>query len=71
MPAGPPGYPQPAPMARSPEIENLRRNVETLNYKLDSIKAALDAINNRLANIETALRTTPGFEAKPEPSGWT
>lgn len=70
---GPPqGYPQqPMPISPGPDMENLRRNVETLNYKLDSIKAALDAINNRLANIESALRTTPGFENKPETGGWT
>jgi len=59
---------QQMPMAPQIDIGNLQRNVETLNYKLDSIKAALDAINTRLANIETALRTTPGFEAKAE--GW-
>lgn len=74
MPGAPPmdmqQFQQPVPMGPSPEIENLRRNMETLNYKLDSIKAALDAINNRLANIETALRTTPGFETKSE-GGWT
>ncbi|MFH0868942.1 MAG: hypothetical protein V1839_01815 [archaeon] len=64
-------YPQ-QPMAQpmGQDIENLRRGVETLNYKLDSIKAALDAINTRLANIESALRTTPGFEAK-QGEGWT
>lgn len=61
-------FQQQMPMAPQIDLGILQRNIETMNYKMDSIKAALDAINSRLGNIETALRTTPGFETKQE--GW-
>ncbi len=48
---------------------DLRRDIETLSYKLDSLKSALDNISARLSAIESALRTQPAPE-KPE-SGWT
>ena len=72
MPSPPPEPMMPSsfqqPMAPQMDFGNLQRNIETLSYKMDSIKASLDAINSRLSNIETAFKTTPGFETKPE--GW-
>jgi len=59
------GYPA-APPIPSPDMQNVIQQIQTLNYKLDALKAVLDTINTRLANIETALKTTPG-----EREGWT
>jgi len=44
----------------SQDMETLRRTIETVNYKLDALKAGLDTINARLANIENAMRAPPG-----------
>lgn len=55
-PMMPQGMPQQAP----PEhLENIRSQLEALNYKLDTLKAVLDSLNSRLANIETALKASP------------
>jgi hypothetical protein len=62
--------PQPTPQAMpiSPGyIENLRTQLEALNYKLDTLKAVLDSINSKLANIETALKASPLEKGE----GWT
>lgn len=61
---GLPGLPptagfQPIPAVSADQVENLRRSVESLNYKLDTLKAAVDSINARLANIEAALKASP------------
>jgi len=37
---------------QSNDNEMLRRDIELLSYKLDTIKAALDMINQRVSNIE-------------------
>ena len=61
-PMGGPMMPQ-APMQPAPvgaeHIENIRSQLEALNYKLDTLKAVLDSLNTRLANIETALKASP------------
>lgn len=52
-----------APMQAAPaggeHLENIRSQLEALNYKLDTLKAVLDSLNSRLANIETALKASP------------
>jgi len=40
--------------------EIMKKDIETLNYKFDSLKATLDQINARLANIEQAIRGRQG-----------
>jgi prefoldin subunit 5 len=40
-------------------LENIRAQIEAINYKLDTLKAVLDSLNSRLANIETALKASP------------
>jgi hypothetical protein len=57
-PQQPMGFAPQAPP--SADIEMMRRTIETVNYKLDALKAALDTINARLANIENAMRAPPG-----------
>jgi|SRR3989344_1140963 len=60
LPGMPPQqFQQPAPSVSSDQIENLRRSIESVNYKLDALKAAMDSINARLANIEIALKASP------------
>jgi len=47
----------PAPITPTgAEAEIIKKDIETLNYKFDSLKATLDQINARLANIEQGLR---------------
>ena len=53
----------------SQDAEILKKNIETLNYKFDSVKAILDNINARLARIEAALKT-PGQQQGQE-TEWT
>ncbi len=57
---------QPARMA-SGDIENIRSQIESINYKLDTLNAKMDSLNTRLANIENALKATPGGRE----GGWT
>lgn len=59
---------QQMPQMASPGIDDLRRAIETLSYKLDALKAGIDSINSRLANIEAAFRATP-TEGRPG-EGW-
>ena len=55
----PSGMPQQqAPMGQE-HLENIRSQIEAINYKLDTLKAVLDSLNSRLANIETALKASP------------
>lgn len=60
----PTGPMMPQPMqqhAQAPgDMENIRSQIESINYKLDTLKAVLDSLNTRLANIENALKATPG-----------
>ncbi|HKZ49775.1 MAG TPA: hypothetical protein VJ110_02110 [Candidatus Nanoarchaeia archaeon] len=50
----------PMPMAPSGgEIENLKQQMEAINYKLDSLRAILDTLSTRIANIENALKVAP------------
>lgn len=70
-PQGFPGQMQPMAPAGPPpslqqDMDRVKQQLDTLNYKLDTLKAVLDTINTRLANIESALRTTP-----IEKEGWT
>jgi hypothetical protein len=51
--------PAPAQQAGGEHLENIRSQLEALNYKLDTLKAVLDSLNSRLANIETALKASP------------
>lgn len=46
--------------AGADHLENIRSQMEAINYKLDTLKAVLDSLNTRLANIENALKATPG-----------
>jgi hypothetical protein len=56
-----PGMPaQPMPVGAEGEI--IKKDVETLNYKMDSLKATLDQINARLTNIEQALKGKQGWQ---------
>lgn len=50
--------PQPAPLGTE-HLENIRSQLDALNYKLDTLRAVLDSLNSRLANIETALKASP------------
>ncbi len=54
-------------MGSPPEMEHLRQQVESINYKLDTLKAVLDSINSRLANVESALKASPTERGE----GWT
>jgi hypothetical protein len=55
------------PSMAPPEMEHLRQQVESINYKLDTLKAVLDSINSRLANVESALKAAPTERGE----GWT
>ena len=66
-PAAQPGPPLPGmpttPIASTPQpatanLEIVKKNIETLSYKFDSIKAILDNMNARLARIESALKVS-------------
>ncbi len=68
MPGLPPmeQFPSAGPMmpaqqmpAGGEHLENIRAQIEAINYKLDTLKAVLDSLNSRLANIETALKASP------------
>lgn len=53
----PPGFqavpPVPVtPQAPAPQVAMVSRDIELLSYKLDTLKAAIDMVNQRLANIE-------------------
>jgi hypothetical protein len=49
----------PAQQAGGEHLENIKSQIESINYKLDTLKAVLDSLNSRLANIETALKASP------------
>ncbi|MEM2874337.1 MAG: hypothetical protein QW063_02755 [Candidatus Nanoarchaeia archaeon] len=55
-----------APTPTTAEIENLRQQLEALNYKIDTLKAVLDSINTKLTNIETAMKALPSEKGE----GW-
>ena len=52
----PPGFqaapPTPMPMQQNAQEEIMKKDLELLSYKLDTLKVALDMVNQRLANIE-------------------
>lgn len=52
--AGPPGFQQATPMMPQQPAPNtmVGKDIEVVSAKLDSLRATLDAINQRLANIE-------------------
>ena len=60
---GPSMMPQmspPTPMgAGQDQVENLRRSIESLNYKMDALKSLLENVGARLQNMETALKSAP------------
>jgi hypothetical protein len=62
-----PMMPQPQMPAGGEHLENIRSQIEAINYKLDTLKAVLDSLNSRLANIETALKASPLEKGE----GWT
>ena len=49
----------PSAPAGAEHLENIKAQIEAINYKLDTLKAVLDSLNTRLANIETALKASP------------
>jgi len=55
---GPPGGPPTAPPRGYMPPPTTSRDVELLSAKLDTIKATLESINQRLANIERLARTS-------------
>jgi len=57
--APPGGMPQQQAPIGQEHLENIRSQIEAINYKLDTLKAVLDSLNSRLANIETALKASP------------
>ncbi|MBU0615448.1 MAG: hypothetical protein KJ601_05115, partial [Nanoarchaeota archaeon] len=48
----PPSPPPPIDQTNEFADYKLQRDVEIVSYKLDSLKSAIDSINQRLANIE-------------------
>jgi hypothetical protein len=62
----PGAYPQ-APMAPmqsaapagAGDLDNIRQQLESINYKLDTLKAVLDTLSTRIANVENALKVSP------------
>lgn len=69
LPPMEPMMPQmPAQRVAPEHLENIRSQLEALNYKIDTLKAVLDTLNTRLANIETALKSSPPEKGE---GGWT
>lgn len=55
-PAPAEAYQTPAPTAPSPDIQNLRTQLEIINSKLDTLKAQIENLNQTLTVINTKLR---------------
>ena len=58
----PPGFQASVPMmptAPQQDFSMVGKDIELLSYKLDTIKAALDMVNQRLANIERIAQGEP------------
>jgi len=53
-PFPPPSYSQPA--MQSPREYATDKNLEVISSKLDALRAALESINQRLANLEAIAR---------------
>ncbi len=71
-----PQYPQFGGMgAQRPQMEAFQQNqsyisgkeIEIVSAKLDAIKSALEALNQRLANVERCLQTEQEFKKR---GGW-
>ncbi|MBD3262834.1 hypothetical protein GF374_00450 [Candidatus Woesearchaeota archaeon] len=56
----PPMRPKMPETVRGPGIEALKKEMDTLSYKVDSLKSTLDLINQRLASIEEAIKGQRG-----------
>jgi hypothetical protein len=41
---------------REPQNDLLSKNIEIISYKIDALKASLDSMNQRLANLEAMAR---------------
>ena len=65
---GAPALPPPSMGAPSAGGEEVSRSIELLSAKLDGLKASMDAINERLNNLEVGLRQRerPVQQAQPQ-----